>query len=197
MGHDEGMASPKPAPSRHLWLLRHGKAASDAPWGGSDRDRPLTGRGRRDADALGRRLAGSGPVLGMKKVPRPQLVVCSSAVRTRQTAGLVVKAMGADIPLDSFDALYGAETDLVLRYIREIDEEVGSVLVVGHNPTLYQLAWELLTDRGSDRSESDRAALESHGFPTCALAVLDLGETAWEDTADECAVLTGAFKPPY
>jgi len=191
------MESPAGAPERHLWLLRHGKAASDAPWGGKDRDRPLTGRGRRDAGALGRRFAGDDPVLGLSAVPKPQLAICSSAVRTRQTAGLVVKEMGDGFPLISYDLLYGAETDLVLQFIREIDEEVGSLLIVGHNPTIYQLAWELLTDRDGGTGRNDRAVLESHGFPTCALAVLALQVSAWEDVADECARLKGLYKPPY
>jgi phosphohistidine phosphatase len=197
MGHDEGMESSERVPVRYLWLLRHGKAASDAPWGGSDRDRPLTGRGRRDAGALGKRLAGGEPVLGLEGVPRPQLVICSSAVRTHQTAALVEEAMGDELPLYSYDALYGAETDVVLQYIREIDEDAKSVLLVGHNPTVYQLAWELLTDRHGDRARTDRATLESHGFPTCALAVLAMEVSAWEDAADECATLRGVFKPPY
>jgi phosphohistidine phosphatase len=191
------MSSPERVATRHLWILRHGKAASDAPWGGSDRDRPLTGRGRRDASALGHRLAGGDPVLGLEAVPPLQLVICSSAVRTRQTAGLVLDAMDGQVPLDSYDALYGAETDVAMQYLREIDEEVVSVMVVGHNPTLYQLAWDLLTDQRGERARSDRDVLESHGFPTCALAVLDLGVPAWEDTAEECATLAGVFKPPY
>ncbi len=136
-------------------------------------------------------------MLGLDGVPRPEVVICSSAVRTRQTAELVVKAMGDELPLDSYDALYGAETDLVLQYVREIDEEVTSALVVGHNPTMVQLAWELLTDRHVDRSQTDRAALEAQGFPTCALAVLALGGLAWEDTAGECGTLEGVFAPPY
>ncbi len=197
MGHDEGMTSSQSPRARYLWLLRHGKAASDAPWGGRDRDRPLTGRGRRDATALGKRLAGEDPVLGLTRVPGPQLVICSAAVRTRQTAGLVVEAVGDRLPLDSLDALYGADTDVVLRYIREVDEGVGSVLVVGHNPTIYQLAWELLADGRDGRERGDRAVLESRGFPTCALAVLALGVPSWEDAADGCATLEGVFKPPY
>lgn len=197
MGHDEGMESLNRPPVRHLWLLRHGKAASDAPWGGSDRDRPLTGRGRRDATALGRRLAGGVPVPGLAGVPLPQLVISSAAVRTRQTAGLVVEAMGGHVPLDSFDALYGADTAVVLRYVREVDEEVGSMMVVGHNPTISLLAWELLADDDDDRTPSDRSVLEAHGFPTSALAVLALRVPSWEDAADGCATLKGLFKPPY
>ncbi len=118
-------------------------------------------------------------------------------MRTRQTAGLVVKEMGDGFPLLSYDSLYGAETDLVLQFIREIDEEVASVLVVGHNPTIYQLAWELLTDRDGGTERNDRADLESHGFPTCALAVLALQVSAWEDVAAERGRLKGLYKPPY
>ncbi len=191
------MPKPRSGPVRHVWLLRHGKAASDAPWGGSDRERPLTGRGRRDAAALGKRLADEDPVLGLEGVPPPQLVLCSAAVRTRQTADLIVKATGNRIPIDSFSSLYGADTDLVLQYLREIDEGVTSALVVGHNPTMYQLVWELLADRGEEDPAGDRAVLEAHGFPTCALAVLVLEVRAWEDVAHGCGRLAGLFKPPY
>ena len=93
MGHHEGMESAEGAPIRYLWLLRHGKAASAAPRGGSDRDRPLTGRGRRDAAALGARLSGGVLLPGVEELPAPQLVVSSSAVRTRQTADLVAHAL--------------------------------------------------------------------------------------------------------
>jgi len=219
---------PKPAPSsaRYLWILRHGKAASDAPWGGTDRERPLTARGRRDASALGIRLADEEPFPGLEDVPKPQIVICSAAVRTRQTADLIVKALGNRLPLDSYRSLYEADTDVALQYLREIDEGVKSALLVGHNPTMFQLAWELLGDGdggggdpgengGADgggvagggvagggptgvvQSSGGRAVLEAHGFPTCALAVLALGVGAWEDVAHGCGSLLGVFKPPY
>jgi len=192
-----GMSTSERSPVRHLWLLRHGKAASDAPWGGGDRERPLTARGRRDATALGIRLAEKQPVLGLKGIPRPELAICSAAVRTRQTADLIVKEMGGRLPLDSYLSLYEADADVVLQYVREIDEGVRSALVVGHNPAVYELAWELLANRDDETSSSDRATLEAHGFPTCALAVLALGVAAWEDVVHECGRLSGLFKPPY
>jgi len=192
------MATPGNRPVRHLWLLRHGKAASDAPWGGSDRERPLTARGRRDARALGARLAGEQPVLGLEGVPQPDLAICSAAIRTRQTADLVVEAMGGRLPVDAYDALYGADTDLLLQYVREIDEGVRSALFVGHNPTVFEVAGLLLrVPADSDDPTTDRAVLEAHGFPTCALAVLTLGVDAWEDVVHGCADLAGVFKPPY
>jgi len=177
-------------------MLRHAKAASDAPWGGGDRERPLTGRGRRDATALGARLAADDPVLDLDGVPRPQHIICSAAVRTRQTADLIAGAMGGDPPLDAYVSLYEAGTDLVLRYITAVDEKISSLLVVGHNPTTYRLVWEMAAD-DEGGSGGDRAALEDQGFPTCALAVLALDVEAWTDATPGCGRLVGLFKPPY
>ena len=108
---------------RYLWVLRHGKAAGNAPAGGGDKERPLTARGRRDATALGHRLAAGVGVFGLADVPLPQVVLCSSAVRTRQTADLVLEAMGGSLPLESLHSLYGANPDTVLGYIRELDDQ--------------------------------------------------------------------------
>ena len=184
-------------PVRYLWVLRHGKAASDVPSGGSDRERPLTGRGRRDATALGERLASEDPPLGLDGVPKPESVICSAAVRTRQTADLIVRSMRGEVQLDAYHSLYEADTDLVLQFLREIDERVVSVLVVGHNPTMYRLVWELLGDVDDAGRSEGREALEAEGFPTCALAVLTLDITAWEDLVRGCGSLDGLFRPPY
>jgi phosphohistidine phosphatase len=185
--------APAPRPRvRYLWLLRHGKAASDAPRGGGDMERPLTARGRRDAAALGARLGAGRGAFGLD-IPVPDLALSSDAVRTRQTADLVVKGMGGRVPLDSYRSLYGAGTETVLQYVREIDDGVKSALVVGHNPTIYRLAWELLPEAGG----GDRTTMEDHGFPTCALAVLVLAVPSWEDTVHGCGTLAGLFSPPY
>ncbi len=72
--------------------------------------------------------------------------MCSAAVRTRQTADLVVEAMGGGLPVSSYRSLYSAELDLVLQYVREIDEGARSALLVGHNPTMFEVAWRLLAD---------------------------------------------------
>ncbi len=202
MGHDEGMASHPEGHLRLLWLLRHGKAASDAPRGGGDRERPLTARGRRDATALGKRLAGEDPPLGVPGARRPDLAVCSSAVRTRQTADLVIGELGDRVPLDSFRSLYDAGTETVLGYVREFDDGVRSALIVGHNPTMYRLAWELLDPEGDDRSGAavgrlGRDRLEEAGFPTCALGVVALDVDSWEDVDNGCGTLVGLFAPPY
>jgi phosphohistidine phosphatase len=177
---------------RHLWILRHAKAAPEATWGGPDRDRPLTERGRGDATALGRRLATEDPPLGLEGLGAPELALCSSAARTRETAELVLAAREARVPLDLLRPLYAAQPATVLTYLREVDEHARSALVVGHNPTMYLLAWDLLAEGSVDRD-----VLEAGGFPTCGLAVVALHVGGWEDVADGCGSLVGLFRPPY
>jgi phosphohistidine phosphatase len=177
---------------RHLWVLRHAKAAPEATWGGPDRDRPLTARGRGDATALGRRLVDDRPPLGLDGLVPPELVLCSTAARTVETADLVLAAREDRAPLDAYRSLYQADPDTVLTYVREVDEHAGSALVVGHNPAMYLTVWELLAEGSADR---DR--LESAGFPTCGLAVLALRVDAWEDVTPGCGTLLGLFAPPY
>ncbi len=194
------MPKGQPRPVRHLWLLRHGKAASDAPWGGSDRERPLTARGRREATALGIRLAPGRHPFGLEAVRVPELAICSAAVRTRQTADLVTKAMGGRVPVDSYRSLYDATPEVVLRYVREIDDGVKAALVVGHNPTIARTAWELI-DEESDEvrsgSASGREPIEGRGFPTCSVAVVALPVSSWADVAPETGSLLGLFSPPF
>ena len=190
MGH-HGAMDLDPA-VRHLWILRHAKAAPEVSWGGVDRERPLTERGRRDATALGRRMADESPPLGLVGLAPPALALCSNATRTQETADLVLGARDERVPLDAYRSLYQADPETVLTYLREVDEHAPSALVVGHNPTMYLLAWDLLVQDSPDR---DR--LESGGFPTCGLAVLALGVEAWEDVAPGCGTLLGLFAPPY
>lgn len=186
-------------PTRYLWVLRHGKAAHGAPAGGGDKERPLTARGRRDATALGQRLAAGVGVFGLDDIPVPEVALCSSAVRTRQTADLVLAAMGGDIPLEPLHSLYGANPDTVLGYVGELDDRYTSALLVGHNPTLYELAFQLLSPAwGDDGHESgDRAVLRNHGFPTCSLAVVRLPVGGWAEVGEDGGSLAGVFSPPY
>lgn len=183
-------------PHRYLWLLRHGKAAAAPAGGGGDRNRPLTDRGRRDSRALGVRMAGRGQALDLGSALPPELGICSAAARTRQTADLVAEGFGGRLPVDAYSSLYGSGPELVLQYIREVDDGVASLLVVGHNPTIEVLAWELLADDG-DRPSGDRARFAAHGFPTCGLAVLALDAPSWQDIVNEGATLAGLFRPPY
>jgi|GEM_PF-47956 phosphohistidine phosphatase len=176
-----------------LWLLRHAKTVADPPPGGSDHDRVLAPRGRRDADQLGRRLGDDPPALGLVGGLRPELVLCSTARRTVQTAERVLAPLTDPPPLELVDALYGASPAEVLDQVRLVDETVRSVMVVGHNPTARDLAGDLLA--GDDRDGLRQ--IERRGFPTCALAVYQLPAARWTDVAMGSATLLGLFTPPF
>jgi phosphohistidine phosphatase len=179
---------------RHLFVLRHGKAAAEPPQGGRDRDRELTSRGRRDAQALGVALA-SRRLDGLEGITPPERVVCSSAVRTYQTAALVVDSLAGRVPVDAYGALYGADPTTLLTYAREIDDSAESALLVGHNPGMFELALDLVDSVGG--SDSPRRKLEEQGFPPCALAVVALPVREWADIEPTGGRLVGAFTPPY
>jgi phosphohistidine phosphatase len=181
--------------SRTLWLLRHAKAVTDPPPGGSDFDRVLAPRGRRDAAALGRLLAGHGEGLGpaLRGVPLSQVALVSPAARTAQTAELVLAGMAEPPELRLVDDLYGADPEEALAVVRSLPDEVGSAMVVGHNPTAHALSQTLL----SAGDKKGRALAVRLGFPTCALGVYRFGVPRWADVATGTATLAAIVVPPH
>lgn len=141
---------------RTLVLMRHAK--SDYPAGVPDHDRPLAGRGIREAglagDWLRANLAGIDAVL------------CSSATRTRQTLGRT----GIDAPVSYLEALYCASPGEMIGEINKADDGVGTLLVVSHEPTVSEVTLGL-AGPGSDRDAAQRVAMK---FPTSGIAVLEV-----------------------
>jgi len=138
-----------------LHLLRHAK--SDRGEGLEDHERPLTRRGREAARRVGESLPAA---LG-----RIDLVLCSPALRTRETAALVLAGFAAPPRILYEDALYLAGRVALLRRLRLIDEDAGSVIVIGHNPGLHELALALAAP------DSPRYTVLAAGkFPTIARA---------------------------
>jgi phosphohistidine phosphatase len=121
-----------------LHLLRHAKSSRNG--GIEDRERRLSRRGRDDARAVGRTLP---QALGAF-----DLVLCSSALRTRETAELVLAGFAPQPAILFEDALYLAGPAALLRRLTDIDESAGSVLVIGHNPGLHELALALALPEG-------------------------------------------------
>ena len=158
-----------------LLLLRHSKAGVGAP----DRDRGLTGRGRRQAAAAGRYLAAEGLL--------PDLVLCSDARRTRETLdGL---GLGGAAAVHLAPDLYDGHVPELLALVRGIeDRSVSRVLVIGHNPTISD-AGHLLAREGDSASLS-RLAL---GMPTSGLAVLKFDAADWNALA--AGTLTRLVRP--
>jgi phosphohistidine phosphatase len=144
------------SPKRRLILLRHAKSA----WPDvADHERPLAGRGRRTAPAAGRWLRESGHV--------PDLVLCSTARRARETWQLAEEELGAH-PQTTFEQrVYGASPAELLDLARQTPSGVRTLMIVGHEPTMSDLTLELA---GDDRGPAlDQVRVK---FPTAAIAIL-------------------------
>ena len=146
-----------------LWLLRHAKSSWDDP-DMKDVDRPLAPRGARAADRMRDYLDA--------EAIRPELVLCSSALRTRETLGRVLPGLGPELTVRIEPSLYSFEADQLLDRLREVHANVGSVMLIGHNPAMQELA-SLLS------AEGDRLDELRKGFPTAALAELDVPVGSW------------------
>jgi phosphohistidine phosphatase len=147
-------------PSRRLVLLRHAKSAwPDVP----DHDRPLGNRGKRDAPRAGRWLRQAGYL--------PGLVVCSTSRRTRETWQLAAAELGSAVPVQFEPRVYQASTDDLLDLVGQTTDEVETLLVVGHEPTMHELTLLLASAvaNGSDSTALERVRLK---FPTAAISVL-------------------------
>ncbi len=154
-----------------LYLLRHAKSSWDDP-ALTDHERPLAPRGCRDAKRIASHLR--------ERAIEPELVLCSTAARTRETLELVRPSLGAPTVLLE-EELYGASADELLARLRRVPDEVESVLLVGHNPGLQELA--LVLAAGGDELERLEAK-----FPTAALATLALA-TTWSRLGPDGATL--------
>lgn len=165
---------------KSLHLLRHAKSSwADASL--ADRDRPLAPRGQKATRALARHFH--------EARVQPALVLCSTAVRARQTLEGVAASLGDDVAVWFEDDLYGADAEELLERLRALPPAVPSVMVVGHNPALEDLAMALIG--GGD----EQALARMHEkFPTGALASL-LVEGDWRSLATGAAALTAFVVP--
>ncbi|MFF4585867.1 SixA phosphatase family protein [Streptomyces sp. NPDC001388] len=168
------------SPPRRLVVLRHAK--SDWPDGVPDHERPLAPRGRRDAPAAGRALAEAGCV--------PDLALCSTAVRARQTWDLASARWDTPPPVRFEPRLYAADVPELLEVVGETPAGVGTLLLVAHNPGLEELVLELAGDALDDALDEVRLK-----FPTSAIAVLAWHGTAWDTLTPGTALLTSMIVP--
>ena len=146
-----------------LWLLRHAKSS----WGDpalADEERPLSARGARAAARMRDHLDA--------EAIHPDLVLCSSALRTRQTLGLILPSLGTELRIRIDSALYEADPARLLEVVRELPPDVRSAMVIGHNPSIQELAVTL-----ASRGEGLRELAAK--FPTGALAEIRFPDGPW------------------
>lgn len=150
---------------KDLLLLRHAKSS----WGASDQadiDRPLNKRGRKAAVRLATWFKA-------QKL-RPALVLCSPAQRTRETLELVQAAWDKPPEIHYQERLYLAEAEDLLAWLHELSDAIPSVLVIGHNPGLQELALALLP-----ATQAGTKARIAGKFPTGALLRLSSRVRSW------------------
>jgi phosphohistidine phosphatase len=161
--------------------MRHAKSSWDDPTL-SDHDRPLAPRGRRAAQRMAQHLD--------SEDVHPDLVLCSSALRARETLEPLLPTLSGRAAVHVENDLYGADADHLLARLRAVAPPISSVLLVGHNPSLQLLALSL-AGRGSDLAMEQ---LQTK-FPTGALATLALGSTKWSRLAPGRAFLKQLLLP--
>lgn len=168
----------EPAVTRTLVLVRHAQAES---WASSDIERALTTVGTEAAGVLG------GWFRDQAVVPDAALV--SGARRTRETWAALADAAGWHVSPTHDDGLYAAGPDTALDLIRFAAPEAGTLLVLGHNPTIHFLA-QVLSDGTGPPELTARLATD---FPPASAAVLAF-DVAWARLSEGYAALT-AFRP--
>jgi phosphohistidine phosphatase len=149
---------------RRLMLLRHAKTERAQP-GERDRDRKLTKRGRNDAPLIGAYMARHGLV--------PDLALVSPAIRAQETWTLLADCFAKTPKAVSEERIYNADQQRLLDLLTET-EGAKSLVLVGHNPGLHDLAVQLIAS--GDVEARERIA---EGLPTSGLVVIDLAFDDW------------------
>lgn len=167
-----------------VYILRHAK--SDQSDGSiSDHDRPLNARGREAAPRMGAYLKAKGY--------KPDLVLCSTARRTVETCDLVRPSFG-DITVAFEAGLYLAESQAIFERLRRLDDNLSSVMVIGHNPGLEELADDLsASPKTPDEERLHRRMREK--FATATLAAIALPAKRWRDLKAGSGTLTDLMRP--
>ncbi len=156
-----------------LLVLRHAKSSWKDPDLG-DHDRPLNKRGKRDAPRMGELLRSLDLL--------PDLIICSSAKRARQTAEAVADYSGYGHEIIYTRDIYAADPEAYVEVLQEVAEDYACVMVIGHNPGLEDLL-EMLTG-------------EWERMPTATLAQIELPIESWQELAEEpCGQLVNLWQP--
>ncbi len=164
---------------KRLFLLRHAKSSWDDPHA-ADHDRPLAPRGRKAAKEIAAYMK--------DKRFEPSIVLCSSALRARQTWEIAAPAFPNRTAVEIEPSLYRAGKEELMSRLRSIPPEVSSVLLIGHNPAMQELVVTLACESGQLQSIRKK-------FSTAALAVLEAQISDWKELEPAAAELTDFVIP--
>ncbi len=157
---------------KQLFLLRHAKSSWKDPQL-TDIDRPLNGRGKRDCAMM------AAHVVGMQLHP----VYCSPAQRTRSTVeGVAAAGLAGNLSWQIEDALYTFNADDLLQFCRELDDQLGSAVIIGHNPALTDLC-------------NDLTGAGIANIPTCGYVDMQLRIDRWCKLSNGCGTLQDFLYP--
>jgi phosphohistidine phosphatase len=152
---------------KRLTLVRHAQADTELP-DRSDWDRPLTKRGLLDAAEMSKRLR--------SQRLKPELILCSPALRTRQTAEAFSKCFGLNSDVIVFEGeLYLADCKHLLKHVRAATE-VQHLMVIAHNPGITEFAQWLSQD------------YEVDGMTTCAVFTAEFNIKQWRELTTESGI---------
>lgn len=164
-----------------LSLLRHAKSSWSNPTL-PDRDRPLATRGVTDAPLIGKVMAERGI--------DPELVLCSSARRTRDTLALVLPELRVEPKVIYEDALYHAAPEVMLEMLHAVQPGANRVMLVGHNPEIQAFALDLV----GAGAKHFRDHLSTK-YPTAGLAVINFAAGLWKSVAVNSGTLSLFISP--
>jgi phosphohistidine phosphatase len=164
-----------------LILLRHAKSSWKNP-GLPDQDRALATRGQKDAPVVGRALSANGVA--------PELILCSSARRTRDTLALMLPELKAEPKVVYDDALYHAPPARMLKMMQGTPAGTSSVMIVGHNPEIQALALDLIGH--GPKLLRDRLMAK---YPTAGLVVINFPAAGWADVGVNTGTLSLFLTP--
>ena len=163
-----------------LFAMRHAKAERDSGTG-RDFDRPLAKRGWHDAEAVGRELRSRGL--------KPDLVLASPARRAAETVAAVAQGYGKLKPTYEL-AIYNAPADRLIEIVRSADDNAQGLLIIGHNPGFQDLIVRLAGDEPGKHIDQI-----VDGFPTAAVAALELPARQWGDVSERSGRIVELILP--
>jgi phosphohistidine phosphatase len=167
---------------KKLALFRHAKSDwSDAR--ARDFDRPLNHRGQRGARAMGQYIKSTSHHFDR--------IVASPAVRAAETVEEASKAWGCTFKVEWDRRIYLASSATLIDLLKELDGDPASILMIGHNPGLEDLIFDLVPDDGSSPLRDE--VVEK--FPTATFALMELDIDRWSDVAEGCARLVELKRP--